>query len=111
MATAAVVSWRGVRPGAVLPTASWQVLLLLSRYVVGHLLRHSSALYGVFGSSFGLLAWLYLQFQVTPYAVEVCTVRKWRVRRGAWPCRSPSRTSAPAGALDVPSAALLPNRA
>jgi uncharacterized BrkB/YihY/UPF0761 family membrane protein len=45
------------------------------------MLRHSSALYGVFGVVLGLLAWLHLQAQITLYAVEICTVRKWRL----WP--------------------------
>ncbi len=60
---------------------SWQILLLLGGFIVGHTLRHSSALYGVFGVVLGLLAWLYLQAQITLFAVEVCTVRAWRI----WP--------------------------
>ena len=81
LATAAEVSWRELRLAAVLSAISWQVLLLLGGYIVGHLLRHSSAVYGAFGLVLGLLAWLYLQAQITLYAVEVCTVRSWRL----WP--------------------------
>jgi membrane protein len=81
LATAAEVSWAELRPAAVLSAVSWQVLLLLGGYIVGHLLRHSSAVYGVFGLVLGLLAWLYLQAQITLYAVEICTVRSWRL----WP--------------------------
>jgi len=87
LATAAEVSWADLFVGAVLSAASWQVLQLLGGLIVGHLLRHSSAVYGVFGVVLGLLAWLFLQAQVTLYAVEVCTVRA----RKLWPrgLRSP----------------------
>lgn len=81
LATAAEVSWAELRLGAVLSAASWQVLQLLGGYIVGRLLHHSSALYGVFGVVLGLLAWLFLQAQITLYAVETCTVRAWRL----WP--------------------------
>lgn len=81
LATAKEVSWRQLRLGAVLSAASWQVLQLVGGYVVGHTLRHGSALYGTFGVVLGLLAWLYLQAQITLYAVEICAVRSWRL----WP--------------------------
>jgi membrane protein len=81
LATAADVSWTQLRLAAVLSAASWQVLQLLGSYVIGHTLRHANALYGFFGVVLGLLAWLYLQAQVTIYAVEACTVREWRL----WP--------------------------
>ena len=73
LATAPEVSWRELRLGAVVSAVSWQILLLLGSFIVGHTLRHSSALYGVFGVVLGLLAWLYLQAQVTLYAAEMCT--------------------------------------
>jgi len=75
------VSWRDLRLAAVLSAASWQVLLLLGGYIVARLLHHSSVVYGIFGVVLGLLAWLYLQAQITLYAVEVATVRRWRL----WP--------------------------
>ncbi len=81
LATAAEVSWSQLFLGAVLSAASWQVLQLLGGVIVGRSLQHSSALYGVFGIVLGLLAWLYLQAQITLYAAEVCTVRTWRL----WP--------------------------
>lgn len=81
LATAAEVSWRALRLAAILSAVSWQALQLLGTFVVAHLLGHSSALYGVFGVVLGLLAWLYLQAQITLYAVEACTVREWRL----WP--------------------------
>jgi membrane protein len=81
IATARKVSWRDLRLAAVLSAASWQVLLLLGGYVINHLLHHSSALYGVFGVVLGMLAWLYLQAQITLYAVEAASVRTLRL----WP--------------------------
>lgn len=81
LAAAAEVSWRNLRLAAILSAASWQVLQLLGGYIVGNLLRHSSALYGAFGFVLGLLAWLYLQAQITLYAVEVAVVRA----RALWP--------------------------
>jgi membrane protein len=81
LATAAEVGSRDLLLGAALSAASWQVLQLLAGLIVGHLIAHSSALYGVFGVVLGLLVWLYIQAQVTLYAVEACTVRAWRL----WP--------------------------
>ena len=81
LGTAADVSWGALRLGAILSAVSWQALQLLGTFVVAHLLLHRSALYGVFGVVLGLLAWLYLQAQITLYAVEACTVRAWRL----WP--------------------------
>lgn len=80
LSTASEVSWKALGLGAVLSAAFWQVLQLVGGYVVRHQL-HGSALYGTFGIVLGLLAWLYLQAQVTLYAVEICTVRVWRL----WP--------------------------
>ncbi len=90
LATATEVSWRDLRLGAVLSALSWQVLQLLGSYIVGPLLRHSSALYGAFGVVLGLLAWLYLQAQLTLYAAEAAVVRARRL----WPL---SIVSEPAG--------------
>jgi membrane protein len=81
LAAAREVSWRALRLGAVISAAFWQILLLLGGLIVAHLLEHSSALYGVFGVVLGMLAWLYLQAQVTLYALEADTVRAWRL----WP--------------------------
>lgn len=81
LATAADVRWRDLRLGAILAAVSWQILLVLGGYIVSHLMRNSSALYGIFGTVLGLLAWLFLQARLTLYAVEICTVRSWRL----WP--------------------------
>lgn len=81
LATANEVSWRDLRLGAVLSAVAWQVLQLVGGYFISRLLHHSSALYGVFGVVLGLLAWIYLQAQITLYAVEASTVHAWRL----WP--------------------------
>jgi membrane protein len=81
LATAKDVSAGDLFPGALLSAFSWQVLQYFGTYIVGHQLARSSALYGVFGLVLGLLAWLYLQAQLTLYAVEAAVVRAHRL----WP--------------------------
>jgi YihY family inner membrane protein len=81
LAAAAQVSWRDLRLAAILSAASWQILLLAGGLIVGHTLQHSSAIYGIFGVVLGLLAWLYLQAQITLYGLEAAAVRSLRL----WP--------------------------
>jgi membrane protein len=71
LATAAAVATRDLRLGALVAAAAWQVLQLAGGFVVAHLLHRSSELYGTFGLVLGLIAWLYLQAQITMYAVEM----------------------------------------
>jgi membrane protein len=75
LATASVVCTRDLRNGAILAAFVWQVLQALGVFFVTHVLRHASSLYGTFGLVLGLLAWLYLQAQLTLYAVEADVVR------------------------------------
>jgi YihY family inner membrane protein len=81
VATAAEVTWRQLRLGAILSAVVWQALQFLGGYVVAHVLRHASALYGTFGLVLGLLGWFHLQAQLTLYAVEADVVRA----RKLWP--------------------------
>lgn len=81
LATARAVATRQLFPGALLAAIAWQVLQLLGGYIVGHQIAHSSSLYGGFAVVIGLLAWLYLQAQITLYAVEATVVRARRL----WP--------------------------
>jgi membrane protein len=81
LATARAVATRQLFPGALLAAIAWQVLQLLGSYIVGHQIAHSSSLYGGFAVVIGLLAWLYLQAQITLYAVEATVVRARRL----WP--------------------------
>jgi membrane protein len=80
IATAAEVASRDLRLSAILAAIAWQVLQLIGGYLVGHQLKTNSA-YGVFGVVLGLLAWFYLQAQITLYAVEFDVVRVMRL----WP--------------------------
>lgn len=81
LATVRQVRWRDMRVGAAIAAVVWQVLQVAGGYVVSHQLNRASALYGTFGVVLGLLAWLYLQAEVTLYAAEVDVVL---VRR-LWP--------------------------
>ncbi len=80
MATASEVRTRDLLLSAVLAAVAWQVLQSVGGYFVGHQLKSSSA-YGVFGIVLGLLAWFYLQAQITLYVVELNVVRVHRL----WP--------------------------
>jgi uncharacterized BrkB/YihY/UPF0761 family membrane protein len=64
--------------------------------LVGHYLRHTSQVYGVFAIVLGLLFWLYLGAQLTLYAAEVNVVAARRL----WPrsrLRPPSTQHRPTG--------------
>lgn len=79
--TAPEVSTGDLRTGAVLAAVLWQVLQAAGGYLIGHELRHASALYGVFGLVLGLLFWLHIQAQLTLFMIEADVVRT----RGLWP--------------------------
>lgn len=81
VATAAQVTWRELRLGAIISALVWQALQYIGGYFVSHELRHASSLYGIFGLVLGLLAWFYLQAQLTIYAAEIDVVRTRRL----WP--------------------------
>jgi membrane protein len=74
LATARGVRWRYLRVGAVIAAVVWQVLLSLGTYIVSHYLHRASSLYGTFGVVLGLMAWLYLEAEVTLYAAEINVV-------------------------------------
>jgi membrane protein len=81
LAIAFRVRWRDLRYGAAIAAVVWQVLQVAGGYFVSHQLQRASSLYGIFGVVLGLLAWLYLQAEVTLYAAEVDAVRARRL----WP--------------------------
>jgi membrane protein len=74
MATDSEVPGRYLRPCAILSAISWEVLQLVGGYFISHQLKSNSA-YGAFGIVLGLLAWLYLQANLTLYLVELNVVR------------------------------------
>jgi YihY family inner membrane protein len=79
--TPSEITLRELVPGAVLGGVGWEVLQLVGGYLVGHQLRHSSQVYGVFGLVLGLLSWIYLGAQLSLYAAELNVVRSRRL----WP--------------------------
>jgi membrane protein len=81
LATASQVRTRQLLSGAVITAACWQILQVTGGYLVTHQLARHSALYGVFAVVLGVLAWLFLQAQITLCAVEVNVVRAYRL----WP--------------------------
>ena len=85
LATARSVAARDLRLGAILAAIAWQALQVLGTYLVSHSLAKESSLYGVFGLVLGLIAWLYLQAQITLYAVEINVVQRSGCGRAAWP--------------------------
>ena len=81
LATGLRVRWRDLRVGAVIAAVCWQILQVVGGYVVSHQLHRASELYGTFGIVLGLMAWLFLQAEVTLYAAEVDVV----LARRLWP--------------------------
>jgi YihY family inner membrane protein len=79
--TSAQVGTRCLMQGALVAAVLWEILQVVGGIYVGHVLRHASATYGVFGVVIGLLSWLYLGAQVTLYAAEINVVRA----RHLWP--------------------------
>jgi YihY family inner membrane protein len=81
IATAWQVPWRELRIGSAIAAICWQALQVAGSYVVGHQLHRASELYGIFGVVLGLVAWLFLQAEVTLYAAEADVV----LARRLWP--------------------------
>jgi membrane protein len=78
IATAREVSGRDMGLGAILAAIAWQVLQLIGGTIVHHA---TNSAYGTFAVVLGLLAWFYLQAQITLYVVELDVVRARRL----WP--------------------------
>lgn len=79
--TPAGIPTRQLWPGAVVGGLGWEVLQVVGGYLVGHQLRHASAVYGLFGLVLGLISWIYLGAQLSLYAAEVNVVAARRL----WP--------------------------
>ncbi len=80
LGTAREIGWRQVRLGAVIAGVIWQILQYVG-YFISHQLAHASPIYGTFAVVIGLLAWLYLEAELTLYAVEINVVLHHRL----WP--------------------------
>jgi YihY family inner membrane protein len=81
LGTVTDISSRQLLPGAVISAATWQILQAVGGYLVSHQLVRASPSYGIFAIVLGLLAWLFLQAELTLYAVEFNVVRAYRL----WP--------------------------
>jgi YihY family inner membrane protein len=81
LATAKEITWRQLWLGAAISAVVWQILQAFGGYFLSHQIAHASPLYGTFAVVLGLIAWLYLQAQLTLYAVEINVVRVYRL----WP--------------------------
>jgi YihY family inner membrane protein len=79
--TVASVTWRQVLPGAIVAAIGWTVLLMVGGWIVDRQIGQASAIYGVFATVIGLLAWIYLAGQLFLLAGEVNVVRARRL----WP--------------------------
>ena len=84
LGTAAEIRWRQLWLGAAISGVIWQVLQTVGGYFVSHQLAHASPLYGTFAIVLGLIAWLYLQAELTLYAVEINVVGHTGCGRAAW---------------------------
>ena len=81
LGTAKEITWRQLWPGAAISAVIWQILQYFGTSFISRQLAHSTPLYGTFALVLGLIAWLYLQAQLTLYAVEINVVRAYRL----WP--------------------------
>ncbi|SES45790.1 inner membrane protein YhjD [Pedococcus cremeus] len=81
LGTARRLRWRDSVPGGLLAALAWQVLQFSGTAVVGHTLKNSTAVNGVFGLVLGLVAFLYLAAVATTLSVEVNVVLAKRL----WP--------------------------
>ena len=81
LATAKDITWRQLWLGAAISAVVWQILQAFGGYFLSHQIAHASPLYGTFAVVLGLIAWLYLQAQLTLYAVEINVVLAYRL----WP--------------------------
>lgn len=79
-------------PGALFAAIGLVILQAIGGYLVGHQLRSQTGLSAQFAIVLALLFWLYLQAQVLVYAIELNTVRKYKL----WPRAIDSKTPLPA---------------
>ena len=75
------VASRDLIPGVVFAALGWQILQTVGVNLVGHQLRHSSQVYGVFGVTIALLSFLYMAAELTVYGAEINVVKSRRL----WP--------------------------
>jgi inner membrane protein YhjD len=79
--TSRSIATRCLLIGVLVAGVFWEILQIVGGYYIGHVLKHSSSTYGLFGLVIALLVWLHLGAQITLYAAEVNVV----VARRLWP--------------------------
>jgi YihY family inner membrane protein len=81
LGTSAEVAGRDLWLGAIISAVAWQILQSVGTTLLRHDVAKSSAVSATFAVVLGLLAWFYLQAEITLYAVEVSAVHA----RKLWP--------------------------
>lgn len=80
-ATVKTIETRWLINGAIVAAVFWQILQYVGGFLVLHQLKRSTEFYGVFALVLGMLFWIYLQAEVTLYAIEINVVRMKKM----WP--------------------------
>ena len=93
------VPLRHLLPGCLVGGPAWTALLTFGGILVSHQLRHSTQVYGFFGTVLGLISWIYLGARITVYAAEINVVKA----RTLWPraLMQPPLTAADRTVLDA----------
>jgi membrane protein len=81
LGTASEVAGRSLWLGAVISAIAWQILQSVGTYLLRNDVSKAGAAAGTFAVVLGLLAWFYLQAEITLYAVEISVVYE----RKLWP--------------------------
>jgi membrane protein len=81
LGTAKDITWRQLWLGAAIGAVIWQILQSVGTNFISRQIAHASPLYGTFAVVLGLIAWFYLQAELTLYAIEINVVRTYRL----WP--------------------------
>ena len=81
LATVKSVKTRWLMNGAIVAAIFWQILQFIGSYLILNHLRTTSEFYGIFAVVLGMLFWIYLQAEVTIYAIELNVVRTKKL----WP--------------------------
>jgi membrane protein len=91
LSAARELGWRKLLPGAMLGALAWQIMQGIGGYLITHQLARSSQLYGTFAIVLGIVAWLYIDAQLSVWAIEANVVIVHRL----WPrSLAPPRTAA-----------------
>lgn len=75
LATSKQIKTKWLISGAIVAAVFWQILQAVGSYLILHQLKRTTALYGIFAIVLGMLFWIYLQAEVTLYAIEINVVR------------------------------------